>query len=140
MRHALAVIACFVAVALLVRPAAAAEKYLGTVIVTDAGAVHNLFPTDGGAFSIAPNSLLTIQPNASAYVCVDELDATKSPVCTATNGVLVSSGTAFPSSCASGTGVLMADGGFVTSCIVTCRPSSGASVNCPVWLRTGKEF
>lgn len=139
MRHTLAVVSAVAAVVLLMRPAMAAEKYLGTVFVTDAGAVHNLFPTDGGAFYIAPNSLITVQPSANAYVCVDELTSAKAPTCSSTLGVLVSSGTAFPSSCASGTGVLMADGGYVTSCIVSCIPSSGASVNCPVWQRKGNE-
>lgn len=141
MKHVLAVVVCFAALMLLVvRPAQAAEKYVGTIVVTDAGAVHNLLPLDGGAFAIAPNSLVTIQPSANAYVCVDELTSTKAPTCSSSLGVLVSSGTAFPSSCASGTGVLMADGGYVTSCIVTCIPASGASVNCPVWVRKGNEL
>lgn len=140
MRHALSIVLGIAAALMLIRPAQAGEKYLGTIVVTDAGAVHNLFPTDGGAFYIAPNSLITVQPSANAYVCVDELTSAKAPTCSTTLGVLVASGTAFPSSCASATSVQVADGGFVQSCTVTCVPASGASVSCPVWSRTGKEF
>jgi hypothetical protein len=139
LRRILALCLAVFAASALVGPARAAEKYVGTIVVTDAGAVHNLFPTDGGAFYIAPNSLITVQPSVNAYICVDELTAAKAPTCSTTVGVLVPSGTAFPSSCASATAVQVADGGFVQSCTVTCLPASGASVNCPVWVRKGNE-
>lgn len=141
LKHALAVLVGFCAALLLTVPQAhAAERYLGTIVVTDGGTVHNLFPLDGGAFFINPNELITIQPNANAYVCVGELTSTKAPTCSATLGVRVDANVAFPSSCPSGTAVLMADGGFVNSCVVACLPVSGATVNCPVWSRKGNEL
>ena len=140
MRHALQVlVAAFVAALMLIPSAEAAESYLGTVYSYDGGAVHNLFPTDGGAFFIPSKALVTIQPNANAYVCVDELTTAKAPTCSSVLGVKVSADTAFPSSCKSAQPVVMADGGTVTGCVVTCAPVSGSSVNCTVWQRTGNE-
>lgn len=123
-------------------PAEGAESYLGTLYVTDAGFVHNQWPTDGGQFAIAPSSLLTIQPSANAYVCVDQKAAgTNSPSCTSSNGVLVSSGTAFPTSCAPPTNYQLPDAGLVSGvCLAMCAPASGTSVNCVVWQRKGNEF
>lgn len=140
MRHALAVLVGFAVALGLATPAAAGESYLGTIIVTDAGVVSNWFPTDGGAFYIAPQSLITIQPNANAYVCVDALTSTKAPTCSATIGVRIDANVAFPTSCQSSTGaVLMADGGTVSGCTVAVLPVTGATVNATVWQRRGNE-
>lgn len=118
----------------------AAETYLGTVFVTDAGQSHNLLPEDGGSFYVPPLSYITVQPSAAAFVCVDQLDATGAPSCTSTNGLTVAQDVAFPSSCKPSQRVLVADGGLVSSCVVTIRPVSGASVNAKVWQRMGNEI
>ena len=140
MKNALVVIAVGVVVALALR-VEAAEDYLGTIFTTDAGFTHNLFPTDGGAFAITPTALVTIQPTAAAYVCVDTISQpTHAPACTAANSVQVAANAAFPSSCKTAQNVLMADGGMVTGCIIQCGPVSGTSVNCAVFQRKGNEF
>lgn len=128
-----------VPVALVASTAEAAEKYLGTVIVTDAGMSNNYLPMDGGAFNIPGLTLLTVQPNAAAYVCVNEFAATGLPTCSATNpaGVKVTADQALPTSCPVARQILMADGGYVTGCVVVVMPVSGTSVSAPVWSREG---
>lgn len=144
-------------IALLARRAEANEAFLGNVIVTDAGtgltAVNNL--TTATPFRIDPLTLVTVQPNVAAYVCVDQIlniDAGsllsdggagpwsqyRIPVCNLPDGgaagMRVEANTAFPSSCQSAAALAMPDGGF-TSCAVSCVPVSGVSVTCPVWKR-----
>jgi hypothetical protein len=130
----------------LVPRAHAAEVYRGTIFIQDAGCVHNLFPTDAGAFYIAPNSLITVQPDQNAFICVDELSSTKAPTCSTTNvtgtarGVYVLANTAFPSSCKPAQPALMADGGMVVGCVVSVCASGVVTVNAPVWSRKGDEW
>lgn len=140
MKNALSVLVVVLLVGLLSVPVEAAEKYLGTVIVTDAGLSSNLLPTDGGSFAITPLSLITIQPNAAAYICVDELTSARAPTCSSSIGIKVAADTAFPSSCKPTQPVFMADGGTVTGCVVVIQPVSGASVSASVWERKGNEF
>lgn len=132
----LVLFAALCAVPLLVPKADAAEKYLGTLFVTDAGAVHNYFPTDGGAFGIPGQTLLTVQPDVAAYVCVNEFGTTPAiPICTAARGVRVEANVGFPTSCPNSRQILMADGGYVNGCVVGVRPVTGTTVTAPVWSR-----
>lgn len=124
-----------VPIALVAQRAEAAEKYLGSIIVTDAGTSHNYLPLDGGAFGIPGLTLLTVQPNAAAYVCVNALTTAGVPTCSSSVGVKVAADTAFPTSCPVSRQILMADGGFVSGCVVTVAPVSGTSVTSPVWQR-----
>jgi len=158
LKNALAVILAFAFVALLSVPAEAAEKALGTIVNIDGGAsfgaVSNL--TTITPFTIGPTSLITVQPNAAAYICVDEFaqyDAGTSlsdggvgpwvqyrvPYCNSTIGQKVAADTAWPSSCAPANVYRMPDGG-ITSCAVACVPVSGSSVSCLVQERRGNEF
>lgn len=135
-------VALLVVVGVCALPASAEESFRGTVIVTDAGCVHNLFPTDGGAFAIGVSALVTVQPDQNAYVCVDQVAAATSlPNCTSTNGVRIDQNVAFPSSCNNQQvkPVRVEDGGLVSSCVVQVCPVSGASVNAKVWERQGNE-
>lgn len=141
-----------------VLPAEAGESYLGQIYNADAGSgttvVSNL--TTLTPFVIAPRSKVTVQPNANAYVCVDnltKLDAgvllsdgglnywqqLKVPTCTSTTGVRVDSNVAFPTSCSSTPNPVMPDAGGVGSCTVSCVPVSGSTVTCTVWNRIGDE-
>ena len=157
MKNALSVIVvCLLLVAVM--RANAAEVYLGTVANADAGTGVNVPSnlTTATPFTIPPNSLITVQPSAAAYVCVDfasQYDAGSTlvdggpgpwsqylvPSCSSTLGVKVAADTAFPSACAPARALQMPDGGVV-SCAVSCVPVTGASVSCPVWTRSGKEF
>jgi hypothetical protein len=150
LRNALAAVATLALLGVFVAASARAEEtYVGSIIVTDGGsganAVHNLLPSDGGAFYLAPNSLLTVQPNAAACVCVDQLavsGAFRMPTCACTGagkGVKLAADTAFPTSCAPGTNVMMPDGGQ-RACTVACVPASGASVTCDVYYRRGNDM
>lgn len=159
MRHFLPLIAFSLAVAALVlvpQEAAAGESYLGTVVNTDAGTgVSNL--TTAAPFIAAPGNLLTVQPSANAYVCINAtttLDAGlllpdgglnqwvqyRVPTCTSAIGVRIDANVAFPTSCGGGAQVALTDGGTGTRCVVSCLPVSGASVSCPTWLRLGDEL
>ena len=127
-------------VALLAVPAGAAESYLGTIVVTDAGVVHNLLPLDGGAFAIPAMAKITVQPNAAAYLCVEQLTTTKAPTCSAVLGVKVAADVAFPTSCGPAHYSLQADAGSVLGCVVAVMPVSGTSVTATVLSRKGDEF
>lgn len=140
MRHALAVLVGFAVALGLATPAAAGESYLGTITVADGGVNSNWTLLDGGAFYIAPQTLVTIQPSANAYVCVDALSSTRAPNCSATIGVRIDANVAFPTSCQSTTGqVLMPDAGLVQGCTIAVQPVTGASVTATVWQRRGNE-
>lgn len=141
MRHALAVLVGFAVALGLATPAAAGESFLGQITVADAGVNSNWTLVDGGAFYVAPQSLITVQPNANAYVCIDTLTATRAPTCTAITGVRVDANVAFPTSCQSTTGqVLMPDAGLVQGCTIAILPVTGATVSASVWQRRGNEY
>ncbi len=129
-----------VSLSLLVRPAFANEVKLGTIYVTDAGLSSNLLPMDGGAFAIQGLTLLTVQPDANAYVCVNAVTSTNRPTCSSDLGVTVASGVGFPTSCPPSAKFIMADAGIVSGCVVVVQPVSGASVAAKVFSRLGNEF
>lgn len=158
MKYALSVIVAFALAVLLVPPAWAAESYLGTVTNIDAGTgtstPSNL--TTVTPFTIQPLALLTVQPDVAAYICVEALGARDAggvnpgdggsewrqytpPTCSSTIGIYWDANKAFPTSCGNARPVAMPDGG-ITSCVVTCVPVSGTSVNCKVASRRGNEF
>ncbi len=140
-------------VALLARPAEANEVPFGTIVTADGGtaqyATSNL--NTATPFRIPALSRITIQPNAAAYICVDDVrkyDAGStlsdggvgpwsqyvSPYCSSAVGVKVAADTAFPSSCQSAINLAMPDGGF-SSCTVSAVPVTGTALTTAVWVR-----
>lgn len=120
-------------------PPCYASSWRGNVVVTDGGTAHNL-PTDGGAFVITAGAMIAVQPDATAYVCVDELDlSTSVPTCL--HGTKVSADETFSSNCNSGRrAAVLDDGSTSTSCVVSCQPvPPRSSVSCSVAIRNNNE-
>ena len=138
------------ALAVLAGEAFGAERFLGTVTVSDGGFTANARQTDAG-FYIPVVAKISVQPDGHAFVCVDShVYSSGRMSCTASSGVLVPAGVLFSSSCAKRpTSALvpeiLADGGvwdaglFGPTCTVACKALDGGTVNCAVFERYGDE-
>lgn len=118
----------FLILTLLAAPAFAGEKYLGTIAGT-AGPTTKDNSNTASPFTIPPLARVTVQCDAAAYIATDVVNGA-----TSSNGVLVQSNTAFPTSVGEGKVVISS----YRSAVISVIGSSGA-VNCKVFERKGNE-
>lgn len=113
----------FLAALLLSMPAAAGEKYIGTLVATSS--VNN--STTATPFNIPSNQKLSIQCDAIAYVLV--CSSTTGCTATSTNGVKLAADALFQTSTPSTT----------TGAAYVAALSASGTANCRVFTRAGTE-